>query len=111
MITRISLVAKPRKNVVTTTNLVHLEPSTIQSRTVAGVIDRTLVFSMPGSPKACAMAWDDILAAQLDARTRPCNFVAMVVKDSQRCTSRSADHHAATDTGTTARRDALEVTP
>ncbi|MAR73465.1 MULTISPECIES: molybdenum cofactor biosynthesis protein B [unclassified Halomonas] len=85
--------------------------STIQSRAVAGVIDRTLVFSMPGSPKACAMAWDDILAAQLDARTRPCNFVAMVVKDSQRCTSRSADHHVASVTGTTARHEALEVTP
>lgn len=53
--------------------------STIQSRAVAGLIARTLVFAMPGSPKACATAWDGILADQLDARTRPCNFVAMVV--------------------------------
>src|SRR5690606_33117609 len=38
--------------------------STIQSRAVAGVIDQTVVFAMPGSPKACATAWDDIIAAQ-----------------------------------------------
>ncbi|ALM52288.1 molybdenum cofactor biosynthesis protein B [Halomonas huangheensis] len=63
--------------------------STIQSRAVAGVIDQTLVFAMPGSPKACTTAWDEIIAAQLDARTRPCNFVAMVVKDSERCATRS----------------------
>ncbi|QEM81565.1 molybdenum cofactor biosynthesis protein B [Halomonas binhaiensis] len=63
--------------------------STIQSRAIAGIIDQTVVFAMPGSPKACATAWDDIIAAQLDARTRPCNFVAMVVKDIQRCGSRS----------------------
>ncbi|MBY5931054.1 molybdenum cofactor biosynthesis protein B [Halomonas sp. DP8Y7-3] len=64
--------------------------STIQSRAIGGIIDRTLVFAMPGSPKACAMAWDEILAAQLDARTRPCNFVAMVVNDPQRCASRQS---------------------
>jgi len=64
--------------------------STVQSRAVAGLIDRTLVFAMPGSPKACALAWDDILAAQLDARTRPCNFVAMVLPHSVPCASRHA---------------------
>lgn len=62
--------------------------STIQSRAVAGLIDRTLVFAMPGSPKACATAWDGILAAQLDASTRPCNFVAMVLPGAERCASR-----------------------
>lgn len=62
--------------------------STIQSRAVAGVANRTLVFAMPGSPKACAMAWDGILAAQLDARTRPCNFVAMVLPEAEHCASR-----------------------
>ncbi len=64
--------------------------STIQSRAVAGLIDRTLVFAMPGSPKACATAWDGIIKAQLDARTRPCNFVAMVLPEAQRCASRQA---------------------
>ncbi|RTR04509.1 molybdenum cofactor biosynthesis protein B [Halomonas nitroreducens] len=62
--------------------------STIQSRAVAGLIDRTLVFAMPGSPRACATAWDGILADQLDARTRPCNFVAMVQPEAPRCDSR-----------------------
>ncbi|MFB9146524.1 molybdenum cofactor biosynthesis protein B [Halomonas alkalicola] len=62
--------------------------STIQSRAVAGVANRTLIFSMPGSPKACATAWDGILAGQLDARTRPCNFVAMVIPDHDSCESR-----------------------
>ncbi|MCG6656905.1 molybdenum cofactor biosynthesis protein B [Halomonas campisalis] len=65
--------------------------STIQSRAVAGVANRTLIFSMPGSPRACATAWDGILASQLDARTRPCNFVAMVLPESTRCGSRDPE--------------------
>jgi molybdenum cofactor biosynthesis protein B len=55
--------------------------STIQSRAVGGVANNTLVFAMPGSPKACAMAWDKVICPQLDSRTRPCNFVAMVLPD------------------------------
>ena len=35
----------------------------------------TFVFAVPGSPGACRDAWDGILAAQLDYRHRPCNFV------------------------------------
>ncbi|MFY0989225.1 molybdenum cofactor biosynthesis protein B [Halomonas sp. C05BenzN] len=69
--------------------------STIQSRAVAGVANRTLIFAMPGSPKACATAWDEILAAQLDARTRPCNFVAMVLPEAERCGSRQGAGHGA----------------
>ncbi|EWH00841.1 molybdopterin biosynthesis protein B [Halomonas sp. BC04] len=65
--------------------------STIQSRAVAGVANGTLIFAMPGSPKACATAWDGILLAQLDARTRPCNFVAMVLPEQPRCATRSTD--------------------
>ena len=64
--------------------------STIQSRAVAGVANRTLIFAMPGSPRACATAWDGIINAQLDARTRPCNFVAMVLPQAGRCGSRQA---------------------
>jgi len=71
-------------------SLASIGTSTIQSRAVGGLIDRTLVFAMPGSPKACATAWDGILAAQLDARTRPCNFVAMVLPEAERCASRQA---------------------
>ncbi len=65
--------------------------STVQSRAVGGVANRTLIFAMPGSPKACATAWDGILASQLDARTRPCNFVAMVLPEQRCCESRSVD--------------------
>ena len=49
--------------------------STLQSRAVAGMANRTLIFAMPGSTKACRTAWERIIAHQLDARTRPCNFV------------------------------------
>ncbi|MEJ1157787.1 molybdenum cofactor biosynthesis protein B [Prosthecomicrobium sp. N25] len=52
--------------------------STIQSRATAGVAGRTFVFCLPGSPGACRDAWDGILAAQLDYRHRPCNFVEIM---------------------------------
>ena len=52
--------------------------STIQSRTVAGVANRTVIFSMPGSTGACCTAWDGIIQQQLDSRHKPCNFVQMV---------------------------------
>jgi molybdenum cofactor biosynthesis protein B len=52
--------------------------STIQSRTVAGVANRTVMFSMPGSTGACKTAWNGIICEQLDSRHKPCNFVEMV---------------------------------
>jgi len=52
--------------------------STIQSRATAGVAVATFIFCLPGSPGACRDAWDGILAAQLDYRTRPCNFVEIM---------------------------------
>lgn len=53
--------------------------STIQSRAVAGVANKTVIFCMPGSPNACRTAWDKIICQQLDVRHRPCNFVEMVM--------------------------------
>lgn len=53
--------------------------STIQSRAVAGIANRTAVFCLPGSTGACKTGWEDILQAQLDNRTKPCNFVTHVV--------------------------------
>lgn len=50
--------------------------STIQSRCTAGYANGTLVFCLPGSPGACRLAWDGILRAQLDSRTKPCNFAS-----------------------------------
>src|SRR5690606_29906706 len=61
--------------------------STIQSRALAGLANGTLVCCLPGSTNACRTAWDGILAEQLDARHRPCNFVAHL-KQAQPCESR-----------------------
>lgn len=52
--------------------------STIQSRATGGVANSTFIFVLPGSPGACRDAWDGILAAQLDYRHRPCNFVEIM---------------------------------
>ena len=52
--------------------------SAIQTRATAGVAGATYIFCLPGSPGACRDAWDGILAAQLDYRTRPCNFVEIM---------------------------------
>ena len=50
--------------------------STIQSRALAGLANKTLIFCMPGSTGACRTAWNGILAEQLDSQHRPCNFAA-----------------------------------
>ncbi len=52
--------------------------STIQSRAIAGVANGTYIFCLPGSRNACATAWDNIIQAQLDYRTRPCNLVELI---------------------------------
>lgn len=54
--------------------------STLQSRAVAGLANQTLIFAVPGSTSACSSAWERIIADQLDARTRPCNFVTHLKK-------------------------------
>ncbi len=48
--------------------------ATIQSRALAGQANRTVIFAMPGSTRACRTAWERIIEEQLDARHRPCNF-------------------------------------
>mgnify|MGYP003460802089 CR=1 FL=1 len=55
-----------------------IKTSTLQSRALAGVANATYVFCVPGSSGACATAWDALIAAQLDARTRPCNLVELM---------------------------------
>jgi len=55
-----------------------IRTSTLQSRALAGVANGTYVFCVPGSSGACATAWDTLIAAQLDARTRPCNLVELM---------------------------------
>lgn len=55
-----------------------IKTSTIQSRAVAGVANGTYIFCLPGSKGACRLAWDELILAQLDARTRPCNLVQLM---------------------------------
>ena len=55
-----------------------IRTSTLQARALAGVATATYVFCVPGSSGACATAWDELIAAQLDARTRPCNLVELM---------------------------------
>jgi molybdenum cofactor biosynthesis protein B len=56
----------------------EINTSTLQSRALAGVASKTYVFCLPGSTGACRTAWDKIISAQLDYRTRPCNLVELM---------------------------------
>jgi molybdenum cofactor biosynthesis protein B len=56
----------------------QIKTSTLQSRALAGVANATYLFCVPGSSGACATAWDDLIEAQLDYRTRPCNLVELM---------------------------------
>ena len=48
--------------------------STLQSRAFAGLANATFLFALPGSTSACRTGWEKLIAAQLDARTKPCNL-------------------------------------
>jgi len=48
--------------------------STLQSRAFAGLANGTFIFCLPGSTSACRAAWENLIRAQLDARTKPCNL-------------------------------------
>ncbi|KXJ44595.1 MAG: molybdenum cofactor biosynthesis protein B [Cycloclasticus sp.] len=52
--------------------------STMQSRAIAGVANGHYIFCVPGSSGACRTAWDKLINAQLDYRTRPCNLVEVM---------------------------------
>ena len=56
----------------------QIKTSTLQSRAMAGVANATYIFCLPGSSGACRDAWDKIISAQLDYRTRPCNLVELM---------------------------------
>ena len=56
----------------------QIRTSTVQSRAIAGVANGTYIFCVPGSSGACATAWDELLEAQLESRTRPCNFADLI---------------------------------
>lgn len=63
-------------------SLAEIGTSTVQSRALAGLANRTLIFCMPGSTGACRTAWTGILQEQLDAGHRPCNFVGLLRPES-----------------------------
>ena len=57
--------------------------STVQSRCLAGLANRTAIFCLPGSTSACKTGWTGILQEQLDSRHRPCNFVGILLHGKQ----------------------------
>jgi molybdenum cofactor biosynthesis protein B len=59
-------------------SLLEIGTSTLQSRALAGMANRTLIFCVPGSTGACKTAWTTILASQLNSDTKPCNFVSHI---------------------------------
>jgi molybdenum cofactor biosynthesis protein B len=58
--------------------------STVQSRACAGVARGTYLFALPGSTGAVRDGWDGILSSQLDSRHRPCNFVELMPRLTER---------------------------
>ena len=52
--------------------------STVQSRALAGLANRTVIFCLPGSTGACRTGWTGLIRDQLDSRYRPCNFVGVL---------------------------------
>lgn len=52
--------------------------STLQSRALAGQIDETFVFCLPGSTGACRDGWDLVLKFELDSRYRPCSLAGQI---------------------------------
>ena len=64
--------------VFTMVSMGKIGTSAVQSRATGGVAGGTYLFALPGSTGACRDAWDEILAAQLDYRHTPCNFVEIM---------------------------------
>lgn len=58
--------------------------STVQSRACAVVSRGTYIFALPGSNGAVKDGWDGILDTQLDSRHRPCNFVELIPRLSEK---------------------------
>lgn len=57
-------------------SLSDIGTSTVQSRAIGGMANKTVIFCLPGSTGACRTGWEGILQEQLDSRHRPCNFVS-----------------------------------
>ena len=55
-----------------------IKTSSLQSRAVAGVANKTFLFVLPGSTDACTTAWKEIISHQLNSDTKPCNLVMLM---------------------------------
>jgi len=49
--------------------------STVQSRALAGIANRTVIFCLPGSTGACRTGYGKIISEQLNSTHKPCNFI------------------------------------
>ncbi len=58
----------------------EIGPSSVQSRALAGLVDTTLVFALPGSPGAVRTGWNALLRQQLDSTGKPCNFADLMAR-------------------------------
>lgn len=48
--------------------------SALQSDAMAGLVNNTIVFCIPGSTNACRLAWVRLIREQLNSEHKPCNF-------------------------------------
>jgi molybdenum cofactor biosynthesis protein B len=55
----------------------------IQSRACAAVVRGAYVFALPGTPAACADAWE-IIGPLLDSRTEPGNLARLIPRLTER---------------------------
>ncbi len=55
-----------------------IKTSSLHSRALAGVANRTYAFCLPGSSGACRTGWDELIRPQLDSRHRPCNLADLM---------------------------------
>lgn len=55
-----------------------IKTSSLHSRALAGVANRTYIFCLPGSSGACRTGWDELIQPQLDSRQRPCNLADLM---------------------------------
>jgi molybdopterin adenylyltransferase len=56
----------------------EIKTSSLHSRALAGVANRTYLFCLPGSAGACRTGWDALIQPQLDSRHRPCNLADLM---------------------------------
>ena len=55
-----------------------IKTSSLQTRALAGVANKTFIFILPGSIDACKTAWTEIISHQLNSDTKPCNLVMLM---------------------------------